>query len=118
MRQVCAQAQRRVLDGETVPAIEKLVSLFEPQTAVIRRGKLPTPTEFGSKVVLDEVEGGLVTRYAVLPGNPPDAPNLVHSLDHHAACFGQPPTVLAADRGFSTAHTERLAEDYGIHCVA
>jgi IS5 family transposase len=118
VEQVCAQAQRRVLGGETVPATEKLVSLFEPHTAVIRRGKFPLPTEFGSKVVLDEVEGGLVTRYAVLAGNPPDAPSLVHSLDHHAACFGQPPAVLAADRGFSTGANERLAESHRIRCVA
>src|SRR5262249_21433523 len=76
VEQVCAQAQRRVLKGEAVPAIDKLVSLFEPHTAVIRRGKLPTPTEFGAKVLLDEVDGGLVTRYAILAGNPPDAPQL------------------------------------------
>ncbi len=118
VEQVCTQARRRVLGGEGVPAADKLVSVFEPHTAVIRRGKFPLPTEFGSKVVLDEVDGGLVTRYAVLAGNPPDAPNLVHSLDHHSARFGQPPAVLAADRGFSTAQNERLAEAHGIRCVA
>jgi IS5 family transposase len=95
VQQVCAQARRRVLGSESVPATDKLVSLFEPHTAVIRRGKLPTPTDFGSKVVLDEVDGGLVTRSAILAGNPPDAPNLPESLDHHCAGFGRAPAVVA-----------------------
>ena len=67
---VVSQTERRVLHGETVPAAEKVTSLFEPHTAVIARGKARRPTEFGLKVVLDEVEGGLVTRYAVAPGTP------------------------------------------------
>jgi IS5 family transposase len=118
VQQVCAQAQRRVVGGEVVPATDKLVSLFEPHTAVIRRGKLPMPTEFGSKVMLDEVDGGLVTRYAILAGNPPDAPNLPDSLDHHRAAFGAVPAVLAADRGFSTNSNERIAQTHGVTCVA
>jgi hypothetical protein len=51
---VRAEAQRRVLDDERVPAADKRVSLFEPHTAVIRRGKLPVPTEFGTTLLLDE----------------------------------------------------------------
>src|SRR5215213_6462540 len=54
VEQVVNQAQRRVLRGEAVPADEKVVSLFEPETAVIRRGKLDRPTEFGAKLLLDE----------------------------------------------------------------
>jgi|SRR4051794_40264386 len=118
VQQVCAQAQRRVLGGEAVAAAEKLVSLFEPHTAVIRRGKLPLPTEFGSKLMLDEVDGGLVTRYAVLAGNPPDAPNLPESLAHHRVAFGDVPAVLAGDRGFSTNANEQLAQSCGVRCVA
>jgi transposase, IS5 family len=118
VEQVCAQAQRRVLGGESVPAADKLVSLFEPHTAVIRRGKLPMPTEFGSKVMFDEVDGGLVTRYAILAGNPPDAPNLPESLDHHRTTFGCGPAVLAADRAFSTSTNERIAASHGVGCVA
>ncbi len=118
VQQVCAQAQRRVLHGEAVPATEKLVSLFEPHTAVIRRGKLPLPTEFGAKVLLDEVDGGVVSRYAILDGNPPDAPQLPVSLDHHQVQFGHPPHTAAADRAFSTADNERYAAQAGVRCVA
>ena len=47
-----------------------------PHTAIVRRGKAHLPAEFGRKIVLDEVDGGLITRYAVLTGNPPDAPGV------------------------------------------
>ncbi|MCA1836707.1 MAG: ISNCY family transposase [Actinobacteria bacterium] len=118
VQQVCAQSRRRVLAGEAVPAADKLVSLFEPHTAVIRRGKLPTPTEFGTKIMLDEVDGGLVSRYVVLEGNPPDAAQLPASLDHHRLQFGHPPHTAAADRAFSTAANEQYATQAGVHCVA
>lgn len=118
VQQVCAQTYRRVLDGDAVPAADKLVSLFEPHTGVIRRGKLPTPTEFGTKIVLDEVDGGLVSRYVILEGNPPDAAELPASLDHHQLQFGQPPHTAAADRAFSTAANEQYASQAGVQCVA
>src|SRR5438105_2367037 len=102
VQQVIAQTERRVLHGESVPASAKLVSLFEPHTAIVRRGKAHLPAEFGRKIMLDEVDGGLVTRYAVLVGNPPDAPELPTSLMHHQACFTQVPDVLTADRAFFT----------------
>jgi IS5 family transposase len=68
--------------------------------------------------MFDEVEGGLVTRYAVLAGNPPDAPELPHSLAHHQACFGQVPTLITADRAFFTLDNERLAYNLRIPSVA
>ena len=118
VQQVRTQTRRRVLDGEAVAATDKLVSLFEPHTAVIRRGKLPTPTEFGAKILLDEVDGGLVSRYAILAGNPPDAPQLPVSLAHHQLQFGHPPHTAAADRAFSTADNERYASQAGVCCLA
>jgi IS5 family transposase len=118
VQQVMQQTRRRVVDGESVPASAKLVSLFEPHTAIVRRGKAHLPAEFGRKILLDEVDGGLVTRYAVLAGNPPDAPELPHSLVHHQASFGQVPTVLTADRAFFTLDNERLAHDLRIPSVA
>jgi IS5 family transposase len=118
VQQVIAQTPRRVVDGESVPACAKLVSLFEPHSAIVRRGKAHLPAEFGRKILFDEVEGGLVTRYAVLAGNPPDAPELPLSLEHHQACFGQVPTLLTADRAFFTLDNERLAHDLRIRSVA
>lgn len=114
VHQACEQAERRVLRGEPLPATEKILSLFEPHTAVIRRGKARAPAEFGRKVVLDEVDGGLVTRYAVLAGNPADADSLPASVAHHEAQFGHPPRVVAADRGFHAAANERLAAEHAV----
>lgn len=118
VQQVITQAERRVLHGESVPASAKLVSLFEPHTAIVRRGKAHLPAEFGRKVMLDEVDGGLVTRYSVLVGNPPDAPELPTSLRHHQAVFDHVPAVLTADRAFFTLANEQLAQDLRIRSIA
>lgn len=64
--QAISQATRRVIGGEAVPSKEKLLSLFEPHTQVIVRHKAGKPTEFGRKVILDEVEGGIVSRYEIV----------------------------------------------------
>jgi IS5 family transposase len=118
VRQVMIQAERRVLQGETLPASGKLVSLFEPHTAIVRRGKAHLPAEFGRKIVLDEVDGGLITRYAVMAGNPPDAPELPASLTQHHTRFGRAPAVLTADRAFFTLANDQLAHDLRIRSVA
>jgi transposase, IS5 family len=110
VEQVIGQATRRVIHGETVPAGQKLVSLFEPHTAIIRKGKPGKPTEFGRVVWLDEVEGGIISRYAVLEGNPDDATQLAPSLEHHIEQFGHPPDVLAGDGKLATPSNERLAQ--------
>jgi IS5 family transposase len=73
VQQVIEQTKRRVLLGEQLPASEKLVSLFEPHTAIIRKGKPGKSTEFGRVIWLCEVDGGIISRYAVLSGNPDDA---------------------------------------------
>ena len=67
---VIDQARRRVLDGEQVPTAEKIYSIFEPHTDLIKRGKVRTPVEFGHKVFLAESAKGLITQYDVLKGNP------------------------------------------------
>jgi IS5 family transposase len=114
---VVEQTVERALRGGAVPAAQKVCSLFEPHTAVIQRGKVRTPTEFGRKLWLDEVEGGIVTRYAVLAGNPPDAPNVPASLAHHRARFGRPPHLLAADRGTHSPDNEHRAAAAGVRRV-
>jgi transposase, IS5 family len=98
--QVIAQARRRVLQGETVPTADKLFSIFEPHTDLIKRGKAQRPVEFGHKVLLSESGHGLITDYRVLDGNPTDDQHVAPSLAHHIALFGGPPTLAACDRGF------------------
>jgi IS5 family transposase len=111
---VVSQARRRVLEGESVPATEKVVSIFEPHTAIIRRGKAGKDTEYGRKVWLDEVEGGIVSGYRVLVGNPPDQEQLRRVLDNHKRLFGKPPELVAADRGVYSADNERAVQEAGV----
>jgi IS5 family transposase len=118
VHQVMRQTHRRVLNGESVPARDKLVSLFEPHTAIIRKGKFGKDVEFGRVIWLDEVDGGIVSRYAILSGNPPDADQLQPSLDHHRARFGQSPHLLTADRKVFSPKGEAYATQYGVKYVA
>jgi IS5 family transposase len=99
---VIAQTQRRVLDGDQVPVHEKLFSIFEPHTDLIKRGKAHRPVEFGHKVFLAESRHGLITEYRVLDGNPGDEGHVGPSLTQHEATFGRAPALYAADRGFYT----------------
>jgi transposase, IS5 family len=117
VRQVIDQTTRRVLQGQQVPANEKLASIFEPHTAIIRKGKLGKPTEFGRVVWLDEVEGGIISRYAVLAGNPDDATQLVPSLEHHIQAFGHAPALLVADRKVATPANQQIAQQHGVRRV-
>jgi transposase, IS5 family len=117
VQQVVTQTSRRILLGETVPAPEKVVSLFEPHTAIIRKGKPGRPTEFGRVLWLDEVEGGIISRYAVLEGNPAEDAQLPPSLDHHLRVFQRPPRVLAGDRGLHSTANERYATLHGVQQV-
>ncbi len=117
LEQVICQTRRRVLLGETVAAREKVVSLFEPHTAIIRKGKLRAPTEFGRLVWLDEVDGAIISRYAVLSGNPDEAEQVPPSVDHHLQMFGKPPRLLAGDRKLATDANERYARKQGISQV-
>src|SRR5262249_29372999 len=116
--QVIDQATRRVLGGEAVPAKEKVVSLFEPHAQIIVRHKAGKPAEFGHKLWLDEVEGGIVSRYALLPEVGPEDAYLAESLAAHRARFGKPPDLLAGDRGVSSPATERRGKGAGVRRVA
>ncbi len=113
------QAERRVLKNDPVPSPEKLVSLFEPHTQVIPRFQAGKPAEFGRKLRLDEVEGGIITGYAVLDrGGGQDQPYLADALTNHRRQFGRSPRLLAADRGMASAENERLAREAGVKHVA
>ena len=90
---VIDQARRRVLQGEQVPNAEKIYSIFEPHTDLIKRGKVRTPVEFGHKVFLAESAQGLITQYEVLNGNPSDENHVEPSLSRHEATFGSAPRL-------------------------
>src|SRR5262249_29385997 len=109
VRQVIAQTTQRVLEQKQVPAAQKIVSLFEPHTAIIQRGKRPPhETEFGRKLWYSEVDGGIISEYRILSGNPRDEQQWIASLKHHQKVFGDPPDVATADRGVYSPENERV----------
>jgi transposase, IS5 family len=97
---VISQTRRRVLQGQQVPTDEKVYSIFEPHTDLIKRGKVLKPIEFGHKVFLAESGHGLITQYCVLTGNPADQIHVAPSLEHHTEAFGHVPDLYSSDRGF------------------
>jgi len=112
-----AQTHERVFLGNT--HVEgKVLSLFEPHTQAIRKGKAHKPTEFGRLVRLDEVENGIVTGYQVLEGNLADTNSWSAALEQHRLNFGGSPRMATADRGFFAAKNERDAKASGVECVA
>jgi IS5 family transposase len=117
LEQVMDQTRRRVLHNQSVPAAEKLVSLFEPHTDIIRRGKVNKPTEYGHKVWLGEVEGGFIAHYHILAGNPADEHQWEPTLTQHIGLFGQPPWQASADRGVHSADNEKVAHKLGVQRI-
>ncbi len=114
VERVIRQTERRVLGGQRVPATEKLVSLFEPHTRIIPRHKGGAAVEFGRLVVIDEVEGGIVTRFAVLADKTAEQGELTPALARHQQLFGRPPDLVAGDRGLHAATNEAVARAAGV----
>lgn len=117
VQQVLRQTRQRVLHGNT-RAEGKLLSVFEPETEVIRKGKAKKPNEFGKLVKIQEAENQLITHYEVLEKRPADSTLLIPSLQQHLQRFGQAPQALAADPGFFSAANEAAALKMGVKRVS
>jgi transposase, IS5 family len=99
---VIDQAERRVMLGEQVPAQDKIVSIFEPHTDIIRKDR--RDTYYGHKVTLSTGRSGLVLDVVVEDGNPADSTLAIRSAARHTALFGIPPERAAFDGGFASKH--------------
>src|SRR5246127_2999160 len=114
---VIDQARRRVLQGEQVPNAEKIYSIFEPHTDLIKRGKVQTPVEFGHKVFLAESAQGLITQYEVVEGNPNDGQHVQPSLQRHKESFGHASQLYSSDRGFFSEQNVKSCKQDGVKVV-
>jgi IS5 family transposase len=94
------QARRRVLEGESVPNDEKLFSLFEPHTELLKRGKAGHEIEFGHMIQLHQVGQKFITGYDVYDRKPIEPALLQPALARHRDLFGAPPCELSADKGY------------------
>ena len=117
VERVIAQTRTRVLENKKVPSSEKVLSLFEPHTRAIPRHKGGALVEFGRQVILDEVDGGIVTRYQILE-HPEEHGQAIDALAHHQQVFAHPPGLVAADRGVHSADTEEKLQAAGVKRVA
>ncbi len=120
VERVVEQTTQRVFQNKRVPAELKVVSLFEPHTQIIQKGKGPPhETEFGHKVNYGESDGKFVIHWqVVLEYNPPDDKLLPATLLHHCKLFGHAPHLLATDSGMFSPENENLACELGVEQIA
>jgi IS5 family transposase len=100
VNQVVSQAERRVLRDESVPAAQKIVSIFEPHTSIIVKDN--RGTEYGHKVCLTTGASALVTDVVVEQGNPADSTLATRMMARQIAIFGQSPRQTSFDGGFAS----------------
>jgi transposase, IS5 family len=116
VKKVITQSQARIFQGQTRHP-EKILSLFEPHSVVIRKGKADKPNEFGRLVRIDEVENGVVSHYAIASSNLCDQQQWIPALETHVELFGRAPQLAAADRGFWNSANEKAAARLGVQQV-
>jgi IS5 family transposase len=116
VRQVMKQTRTRIFGGDT-RSEGKLVSVFEPSTEIIRKGKTSKPTEFGKMVKLQEAENQIITAYEVYHRRPSDCDLLIDAIETHQARLGRIPRLVAADAAFYSARNEAAAKAKGVKRV-
>ena len=119
-QRVVSQARRRVLEGERVPNDDKLFSIFEPHTELLKRGKAGKDVEFGHMIQIAQVDGKFITDYDVFDKKPVEHQLVTGALESHKKLFGEYPDTLATDKGYyeSMAVVERLENKVDIVSIA
>jgi transposase, IS5 family len=116
VEQIIAQSERRVLAGESVPASDKLVSLFEPHADIIIKGS--RDVDYGHKLNLTTGRSGLILDLVIEAGNPADRERLVPMLERHIALYGRAPRQAAADGGYASRDNLSAAKACGVRDMA
>lgn len=116
LAQIIDQTIHRVVDGEKVPASDKVVSVFEPHTDIIEKGG--RETEFGHKVCVTVGRGNLVLDCMIERGNPSDSSLFVPALDRHVELYRRVPHSVASDGGFASASNGFYAREIGVKNVS
>lgn len=116
VQQVMQQARARIFGGNTHVS-EKLVSIFEPDTEIIRKGKANKPTEFGKLVKIQEAENQIITSYEVYEKRPSDSALLIPAIEEHEEQLGRVPRLVAGDAAFYSVSNEKAAHEKGVKRV-
>lgn len=117
VQQVMRQTKARLFE-ENPRSEGKLVSIFEPETEIIRKGKASKPTEFGKLVKVQEAENQIVIAYEVYEQRPNDKDLLVPSVQKHQQRLGRMPEMVAGDAGFYSAQGEAQLREMGVKRVS
>jgi IS5 family transposase len=117
VQQVMKQTKLRIFAGMT-QSQEKIVSVFEPHTEIIRKGKASKPTEFGKLVKIQESENQIISHFEVFAERPSDRQLLVSSIEVHQQRFGRIPALVAADAGFHSQQNEKTASAMGVRWLS
>jgi len=114
------QASRRVLDGGQVANEEKIFSIFEPHTELLKRGKAAKPIEYGHMIQIQQVEDKFITDYEVFEKRPVEHKLLEPAIDSHKALFGAYPESVSADKGYyeNMAAIKRLEKKVSMLSIA
>jgi IS5 family transposase len=112
---VIDQTTRRVLHGEQVPSSEKVVSIFEPHTDIIKKDR--RDTFYGHKVCLTSGRSNLISDCLIVEGNPADSSLTVEMLDRHDQVYGRYPLKVALDGGFASKDNLQSAKSREIKDV-
>jgi IS5 family transposase len=116
---VCETARRRVLQGETVAHEEKIFSIFEPHTELIKRGKQPVAIQYGHNVLVVEDAVGFVVEYRVVDNGVLDQDLVVPVMRELQERFGGKIKSASFDRAFHTPENQKdLAEIVRTPCIA
>jgi len=118
MLTVVAAAERAQLRGETVAARERVFSIFEPHTELIKRGKRGQPVEFGHKVLLSQTRAKFITDYEVMEDQSPDSDLTEEAIEDHKDLYGEYPDVLAADTSFNPGAKKRKVLEEKVKTLA
>ena len=117
LRRVVQQAKARIFQGIT-QCPDKVLSLFEEYTEIIRKGKAGKPNEFGKLVQIQEAENQVVTHYDVFAERPSDRHLLVGAVETHQQILGRVPDLAAADAGYYSHDNEETLYAMGVKYVS
>ncbi|MCK9997371.1 MAG: ISNCY family transposase [Candidatus Krumholzibacteria bacterium] len=114
-KMVITQTGRRVLQGESVPSSEKVVSIFEEHTDIIIKDR--RDVYYGHKICLTSGKSGMFLDCVVEDGNPADSELACEMVDRQTVLYGRPPRQAAFDGGFASQGNLRKIKDTGVKDV-
>lgn len=115
-QRVLDQTRRRVLEGETVPAADKIVSIFEPHTDIIVKDR--RDTLYGHKICLTAGASGLILDCVIEDGNPADSTLAVRTIQRQIDIYGRSPRQATFDGGFTSRDNLDKIKALGVQDVA